>query len=177
MSKQTGNLIKLQSYGTRSSNVVGSMYYWLVSWPQQRAKAIKSRGGWRPPGDAAKGWTGKRVQLQKRVREQKRVQGHMWKPKAVQNCQLGNFGPCNRLWVVTRNCPVMVICIICIRFSHWSDTPLQSLTWLVGGLSYRFVVDQMMFTSRDRKCDNRADFFPSRVKAKQNLILFKMQNL
>ena len=49
------------------------MYYWLVSWPQQRAKAIKSRGGWRPPGDAAKGWTGKRVQEQKWVLKQKRA--------------------------------------------------------------------------------------------------------
>ena len=58
MSKQTGNLIKLQSYGTRSSNVVGSMYYWLVSWPQHRAKALKvgvGGPGWGPPGDAAKG--------------------------------------------------------------------------------------------------------------------------
>ena len=174
MSKQTGNLIKLQIYGTRSSNVVGSMYYWLVSWPQHRAKAIKSRMGGGHQGMQPKVEPAKECSCKKEWGSKKECRG---KCENLKRCKTDNFGPCNRLWVVTRNCPVMVICIICIRFSHWSDTPLQSLTWLVGGLSYRFVVDQMMFTSRDRKCDNRADFSPSRVKAKQNLILFKMQNL
>ena len=72
MSKQTGNLIKLQIYGTRSSNVVGSMYYWLVSWPQHRAKAIKSRMGGGHQGMQPKVEPAKECKSKKRGQEQKK---------------------------------------------------------------------------------------------------------
>ena len=173
------------------------MYYWLVSWPQQRAKAVKSRGGWGwgPPGDAGS----QRLNRQKSARAKmsakakkgrckegpSKKRGHS-KCENPNRCKTGNlaasaqatnFGlsvtTCHQDLSVLSEWVQSVICISALEFAidkrKFNLVTRRCKVWL--GF-WRFLVDQMMFTSRDQECDNRADSSPSRVKSKQNLILF-----